>query len=344
MTRVGIIGYGLAGEVFHAPLVDAVEGLEVAAIVTRDPDRQRRAAAAYPEARVVPDVEELWSLAEVVVVASSNRSHVPLALAAVERGLPVVVDKPLSPSLSEAERLVAAAEERGVLLTVFQNRRLDDDFLTVRRLIDGIGTPLRLESRFERFEPELSGGWRELGDPAEGGGLLLDLGSHLIDQARLLLGPVRRVYAELDRRRGGAEADDDTFLALEHAGGARSHLWMSALAPLRGPRLRLSGADGGVETFGLDPQEEQLAQGLRPGDDGWGLRGAAARVVAGDGEREEPLTPGAYELFYAGLREALDTGGAPPVDPHDALTTLRVIEAALRSAAKRTVIEIEEKA
>jgi len=344
MTRVGIIGYGLAGEVFHAPLVDAVDGLEVAAIVTGDADRQRRAAAAYPEAKVVPAADELWPLVELVVVASSNRSHVPLAMAALENGLPVVVDKPLAPTREEAERLVAAAEERGVLLTVFQNRRWDDDFLTVRRLLDSIGLPLRLESRFDRWQPEPSGGWRELGDPAEGGGLLLDLGSHLIDQARLLLGPVRRVYAELDRRRPGAEVDDDTFVALEHAEGGRSHLWMSAVAPLRGPRLRLTGAAGGVETSGLDPQEDQLAAGQRPGEQGWGLRGAAARVVAGDGERDEPLAPGAYELFYAGLREALDTGGAPPVDPHDALTVLRVIEAARRSAAERTVIEIKEEA
>ena len=153
MTRVGIIGYGLAGEVFHAPLVDAVEGLEVAAIVTRDPDRQRRAAAAYPEASVVADVEELWPLAEAVVVASSNRSHVPLGLAAVERGLPVVVDKPLAPSLAEAERLVAAAEGRGVLLTVFQNRRWDGDFLTLQKRLDFVGSPIRLESRFERSSP-----------------------------------------------------------------------------------------------------------------------------------------------------------------------------------------------
>jgi predicted dehydrogenase len=342
MTRVGIIGFGLSGEVFHAPLVDSVDGLEVAAVVTSDAERSTRAAAAYPAAQVVATADELWPLVDAVVVATPNRSHVPLGLAAVERGLPVVIDKPIAASLADAERLVDAAEARGVLLTVFQNRRWDGDFLTARRLLDRVGAVRRFESRYERWRPDLEGGWRQLGDPEEGGGLLLDLGSHLVDQALVLLGPVHGVYAELDRRRGG-EVDDDSFVALEHESGARSHLWMSAVAPLHGRRLRVNGAKGGIETADLDPQEDQLAAGLRPGDSGYGLSGGSAVLVAtegGDGSLHD-LDAGAYERFYAGFRDAVGGGAPPPVDARDALASMRVIEAARRSHATGSVIAIE---
>ncbi|MEA2298397.1 MAG: scyllo-inositol 2-dehydrogenase, partial [Solirubrobacteraceae bacterium] len=265
--RVGIVGYGLAGRVFHAPLVDAVDGLELTTILTSDTRRQDQARSAHPGARVVSSVEELWGEVDVVVVAAPNRAHVPLALAAIERGLAVVVDKPLAPSVPEAERLL----EAGGRVTVFQNRRYDGDFLTVARLVDEgrLGRVTRFESRFERFRPEVSpDAWRE--DPEAGGGLLLDLGTHLVDQACRLFGPPVRVYAELDGRRPGAQVEDDVFVALEHGGGERSHLWMSSVAPLSGPRLRVSGLDAGLETFGLDPQEAQLTDGLRPGDPDYG--------------------------------------------------------------------------
>ena len=250
---------------------------------------------------MVASVDELWDAVDLVVVATPNRTHVPLALAALERGLPVVVDKPIAPSTAEAERLLAA----GGRVTVFQNRRLDGDFLTVRRLMrEGVlGEPTRLESRFERFRPDVSAGaWRELPDPAEGGGLLLDLGAHLVDQARELFGPPARVYAEVDARRPGARVEDDVFLALEHPGEVRSHLWMSAIAPLHGPRLRASGLRAGIETFGLDPQEAQLADGVRPDDDAYG-RGGAARLVDAAGARDVQLERGAYP---ASTRELCD--------------------------------------
>jgi predicted dehydrogenase len=341
VIRVGIIGYGLAGAVFHAPLVDSVDGLTVAAIVTSDAERSRRAAEAYPDARVVATPDELWPLVDAVVVASPNRFHVPLGLAAVERDLPVVVDKPLAPSLNEAQRLVEAAEGSDVPLTVFQNRRWDGAFLTVRRLLPRVGTVRRFESRYDRWRPVAEGGWRQRGDPQEGGGLLLDLGSHLIDQALVLLGPARRVYAELDRRREGIEVDDDSFVAIEHDDGARSHLWMSAVAPLPGRGMRVSGTEGGIEISDVDPQEDQLADGLRPGDPGYGVSpGASAVVAAGDKEEREPLDAGAYQDFYAGFRDAVAAGGPSPVEPRDALAALRVIEVARASAADGTVVPV----
>jgi scyllo-inositol 2-dehydrogenase (NADP+) len=324
--RAGIAGYGLAGEVFHAPLIAAVDGIEVAGIVTTSEERAARAAAAYPEARVAVSVDELWNEMDVLVVAAPNRAHVTLALAAFERGLPVVMDKPIASSLAEAERLL----DSGGRLTVFQNRRLDGDFLTLRGLIERgeLGAVTRFESRFERFRPEVDpSGWRELADAAEGGGLLLDLGAHLVDQARVLFGHPRRVYAELARRRPGAEVEDDVFLALEHEGGVDSHLWMSAVAPLHGPRFRVSGLEAGFASHGLDPQEDQLSRGIRPGDPGYG---------AADG-----LLPGAYQRFYEGVVAWLRDGAPPPVDPRDSLACMRVLDAARISAATHSVIELE---
>ena len=202
--RVGLIGYGLAGAVFHAPLISATPGLSLTAIVTANEARRAQAARDHPQARLLPDADSLWRSAselDLVVVASPNRTHAPLALAAVGAGLAVVVDKPLAATTGDARRLIDAARDRGTLLTVFQNRRWDGDFLTLRRLLaeGSLGAVMRFESRFERWRPTVKAGWRMLGAPEDAGGLLFDLGSHLIDQALVLFGPVTHVYAELDR-------------------------------------------------------------------------------------------------------------------------------------------------
>jgi predicted dehydrogenase len=325
--RVAIAGFGLAGEVFHAPLIAAVDGMEVASILTTNAERRERARSAYPPAAVVGELGELLDDADVLVVAAPNRAHLPLALAAFERDVPVVMDKPLASSVEEGERMLDAADGR---LTVFQNRRFDGDFMTVRAAIERgeLGKVTRFESRFELWKPEIGDGWRWLADPAEGGGVLLDLGAHLVDQARLLFGPPLRVYAEMDRRRPGVQVEDDAFVAFEHAGGERSHLWMSMAAPLHGPRFRVSGAKGGFASDGLDPQEAQLSKGMRPGDSGYG-------------ESPDGLLPGAYQSFYEGVVSWLRDGAPPPVDPQDSLACLRVLDAARRSAQTRSVIELE---
>src|SRR5579872_6564946 len=230
--RVGLLGYGLAGRAFHAPLISACPDLVLAAVVTRDPERRAALRAVYPDAEALDAPEQLWERAgslDLVVVATPNRSHAPLTRAALQAGLPVVIDKPFATSAAEARALIDEARARGRRLTVFQNRRWDGDFLTLRKLFaDGaLGAVHRLESRFERWTPVPRPGWRESGDPADAGGLLFDLGSHLIDQAIQLFGPVRAVYGELDRRRSGVETDDDAFVALTHASGVRSQLWMT---------------------------------------------------------------------------------------------------------------------
>lgn len=275
--RVGLVGYGLAGSVFHAPLIAATQGLALDTVVTSNPERQAQARAEYPDVRVAASADELWARADdldLIVIASPNKTHVPLATAALEAGLPVVVDKPVAGTAAEARALAELAEKRGLLLSVFQNRRWDNDFLTLRKLIaDGeLGEVYRFESRFERWRPQLKGGWRESGDPAEIGGLLYDLGSHVVDQALVLFGPVTSVYAETDVRREGAQADDDTFLALTHVSGVRSHLYVSATTAQLGPRFRVLGSKAGYVKHGLDPQEAALREGARPGasDVEWG--------------------------------------------------------------------------
>ncbi|WP_019711530.1 Gfo/Idh/MocA family protein [Streptomyces xinghaiensis] len=359
--RAGLVGYGLAGSVFHAPLIAATPGLVLDTIVTTSPERREQARAEHPGVRFAGDHRELLSRTEgedaldLVVVASPNRTHVPIATDALRAGLPVVVDKPLSATAAEARALAALAEERGLLLSVFQNRRWDNDFRTVRQLIAGgeLGEVQRFESRFERWRPKPKGGWRESGDPQEIGGLLYDLGSHLVDQALVLFGPAVRVYAESVVRRPGAEADDDTFIALTHANGVNSHLWMSATTAQLGPRFRVLGSSAGYVKYGLDPQEQALRDGLRPpGTDGtpgtdtgtsgagawgaepeslWGRLGAGESPVTGGG-RAVPTLPGDYPAYYAAVAAALRDGTPPPVTALEAAAALDVLEAARRSA------------
>ncbi|GHE36179.1 Gfo/Idh/MocA family oxidoreductase [Streptomyces thermocarboxydus] len=352
--RVGLVGYGLAGSVFHAPLIAATQGLALDTVVTSNPERQAQARAEYPDVRVAASADELWARADeldLIVIASPNRTHVPLATAALEAGLPVVVDKPVAGTAAEARALAELAEKRGLLLSVFQNRRWDNDFLTLRKLIaDGeLGEVYRFESRFERWRPQLKGGWRESGDPAEIGGLLYDLGSHVVDQALVLFGPVTSVYAETDVRREGAQADDDTFLALTHENGVRSHLYVSATTAQLGPRFRVLGSKAGYVKHGLDPQEAALREGARPGspdvewgtepEELWGRLGAGESPVTGGGTPVRTL-PGDYPAYYAAVARALLSDGPNPVTASEAAAALDILEAARRSAAEKVTVTL----
>jgi predicted dehydrogenase len=339
--RVGLLGYGLAGRVFHAPLIAASPALTLAAVVTRDPARRAALSTAHPDVEALETPEKLWARAaslDLIVVATPNRSHVPLARAALHAGLPVVVDKPLAPSSTQARALIAEARAQRRLLTVFQNRRWDGDFLTVRRLLDegALGAIHRFESRFERWNPVPRQGWRESGDPEEAGGLLFDLGAHLIDQALQLFGPVRSVYAELDRRRAGVAVDDDAFVALTHASGPRSHLWMSKVAAQRGPRFRILGERGAFTKHGLDGQEPAMAAGGVPGSPGWGEEPPRRWGLLGEDGTAQPVRTdaGCYLRFYDAVADAVTSGAAPPVDPEDAAVALEIMEAARASAER----------
>ncbi|GAA3938510.1 Gfo/Idh/MocA family oxidoreductase [Actinomadura viridis] len=348
-SRVALIGYGTGGAVFHAPLIDSVPGLRLTAVVTGNPGRREAAERRFPDVRVLDSADRLWENPDawdLVVVTAPNRQHVPLARAALTSGLPVVVDKPAATSAAEARSLAALAAVRGLPVIPFHNRRWDGDFRTVRRLLgDGaLGAAQRFESRFERWRPEVRTTWKESTDPRDGGGILFDLGSHLIDQAVALFGRPRLVYAEIDVRRPGAVAPDDVFVALTHDSGVRSHLWMSATAAQLGPRFRVLGSDAAYTVHGMDGQEEALRSGLTPKDAGWGQAPPEAygRLGTPGGGRPEPTDPGAYQDFYAEVARALRGERPPPVDLADAITGLEVIEAATLSAETGTAVQMPD--
>jgi predicted dehydrogenase len=345
--RVGLVGYGLAGSVFHAPLVAAARGLRLTAIVTSNDDRRRQAMRDHPGVDIVPTADALIAAAgkiDLVVIASPNRTHVPLATAALRAGLHVVVDKPFAPTAAAARLVIEEAKKYQRVLTVFQNRRWDGDFLTVQRLLgDGtLGQPLRIESRFERWRPVPKPGWKESGAEEDATGVLYDLGSHLIDQALVLFGPAVEVYAELERRRPTSEVIDDAFVAISHASGVRSHLHTNMISAEPGPRLRVLGTHGSFTKFGLDVQEDALRNGRRPGDPHWGEDDVARWGTLADGEttRTVPTERGSYETFYARVAAAVRGEGTVPVNPDDAVATAAVIDAALASARGRHTVRI----
>lgn len=337
---VGLVGYGLAGRSFHAPLIEAVDGLRLCAIATSDPERVARARAEHPGAKVVSTVDAILARpdTDVVVVAAPNRFHAPIAGRALLAGRHAVVDKPIAMDVAEAERLIDTAVRSGRFLSVFQNRRWDGEFLTVRRLIDegALGPIDSVEARFERAS-SISPEWRE--SASEAGGPLRDLGAHLVDQSLLLFGPVVRVWAQLDRRRPRTQIDDAAFVALDHAGGVRSRLWMSLIASQVGPRVRVRGLEAEYIKDDLDPQEGQLLDGMDPNAAGFGEEPSErwGRLRRIDGSvRAVPTERGHYRTFYELLRDAARGRGAVPVDPADSLRVLRVLEAAERAGASAT--------
>jgi scyllo-inositol 2-dehydrogenase (NADP+) len=346
-TRVLLLGYGLAGRVFHAPLITAEPDLEIAAVITSDPTRRAQAEADLPGVRIFETADEAWVHAgdfDLAVIATANSAHVPQATAALTAGLHVVVDKPLAGSSTEAEALIDLAAAQGRQLHVFQNRRWDSEILTARRIIDEglIGTPHRLESRFERWRPQPKGGWREDGPAADLPGLLYDLGAHLVDQALHLLGPVDRVFASVRRVRPGVTADDDTQLILEHVSGAVSILSVSSAAAFNNPRLRLLGTRGGLWIEHLDTQEDALREGRAPGDATWGVEANDALLVT---DSEPAVTRsrerGDWPAYYRGVSAALQGTGPVPVDPRDVVDNLRVIEAARESARLGVTVDLD---
>jgi len=327
--RVALIGYGTGGAVFHAPLISAAPGLDLAAVVTADPARRADVSRRYPRAEILGTPDLVWTGGyDLVVITTPNRAHVPLARAALDAGLPVVVDKPVAPTAAQAWSLAG-----GPLVVPFHNRRWDGDFRTVAALAAGgaLGRVLRFESRFTRWRPQLKPGWKETADPAAAGGVLYDLGAHLIDQAITLFGPPVDVYAELNVRRPGAAAVDDAFVALSHTGGVRSHLWMSAISADLGPRFRVLGDEAAYTSYGLDGQEQQLRDGLTPGGRGFGVTPPEAYGMVGTPGKSRPhrTEAGRYQDFYPQVAAAVRGEAPPPVSLNDAVLGLEVIESAL---------------
>jgi predicted dehydrogenase len=334
--NVALIGFGLGGRAFHAPLIDATPGLRLTTIVTSNTERRAAAEKLYPHARIVDSADFIWAHAQehqLVVITTANRAHVPLARAAIASRIAVVIDKPMARTANEARELIAAAERVHVPLSVYHNRRWDGEFLTARALIESgaLGSVVRFESRLDRWRPARPpDAWRERGAAEEAGGLLYDLGTHLIDQALMLFGPVARVYAELDRRRPDVEVDDDVFISLEHVSGTRSHLWASSLAAQPGARIRVLGTRAAYTKVEADVQELALRNGARPDEPDFGRDPQEHFGLLGIGTDARPVETkrGAYLRFYEQIPAWLRDGAPPPVDPKDAVAVLEIIEAA----------------
>lgn len=330
--RTVLFGYGLGGRVFHAPLLAADPRYSLDVIVTSDPARAAAARAAYPAAAVVPSAEAALDLAadlDLAVISTPPATHAPLGLAVLEAGLGAVVDKPFAHSPEAARGMMDAAAAAGQVLTVFQNRRWDGDFLTLKGLLERgeLGTVTRFESRMESFKPAVAKAWKRQAGADDGGGILFDLGPHLIDQALQLFGPAEPVYAEVRARRQNGGPDDDVFAVLKHDSGVLSHLTMNSLAPQTGQRFRVTGSNAAWVKRGTDPQEAQLDAGMRPGDPGFGAEDVAAWGLLGTDRSSTavPTEAGRYQDFYAGLAAAVLDGQELPVDPAQSLRGLEII-------------------
>ncbi len=338
--RAAVAGFGLSGSVFHAPFIAANPAFSLAAIATSDAGRKSDAASSYPTARIVDtpaDLLELDGELDLLVLGTPPATHYPLAKAALEAGLDVVVDKPFAVKSAEGQELIDLAARLGRVLTVFQNRRWDGDFLTVNALLgsETLGAVTRFESRFERWSPDVPKAWKAAATAEQGGGVLFDLGTHLMDQAVQLFGPATVTHAELETRRPGGQADDDVFVVLQHDSGVTSHLWMNMLCAQQGPRYRILGSGGGFTKHGVDPQEPFIVAGGSPLDADYGVEDPDwAGLLGRDGHLDRlPTERGAYPEFYRILADKIADGGAAsalpvPVDPAGPLEVLRLIEQA----------------
>lgn len=332
MIRTGVIGYGLGGMAFHAPLVDAVPELELAAVAT---SRAEEVQARYPGMQVTGPAAMIAdpSIA-LIVISTPNDSHFPLAKAALEAGKHVVIDKPFANSVADGEALMALAAERGLVLAAFHNRRWDGDFLTVEKLLGSgrLGDVMLAELRWDRYRPEVTQAWRDR--PDAGSGMLADLGPHLIDQALMLFGTPEAVSADLAVQRAGAQTDDYFELTFQY-GKRRVILSASRLILAAHPRFALHGTSGAFVKYGLDPQEPAMKAGRSANDPDYGVEDASQHGVLtlADGTRETIVSErGDYRRFYSGVGQAIAEGGVPPVTAADAVLGLRIIELARESA------------
>jgi predicted dehydrogenase len=338
-VRFALLGYGFGGRYFHAPLLASAADCDFVGVVTRSAERRDLLAAEHPGARTFDRLEDVVDAGvEAVAISTPADTHSELTDRALELGLHVVCDKPFALDAAAATRTVEVAARNGRLVAPYQNRRWDSDFLTVRALVESgrLGAILRFESHFERFS--------DTGPGAAGGGALLDFGSHLVDQALVLFGPVATVFAEWRIRDTGR--DDDVFVALTHASGTRSHLWGSWSQGAPGLRFRVAGTDGAYTVDGpMDGQEPALVGGDTPATlgDSWGTepewRWGVIRRGTDDAE-VVPTVPGAWHTFYPAFAAAVRGEGAVPVAADDAVATATVLDAARRSATTGEAVRL----
>jgi predicted dehydrogenase len=348
MIRVGLVGFGLGGRVFHAPLISSVDGLELATVVERNTDR---AAERYPGITTCRSIDELLadSSIDLIVVSTPSGTHFEAARKVLEAGKNLIVDKPMATTSAEIAQLMALAAAQGVLLAPFHNRRWDSDFQTIQKLIleGSLGRLVHLESTFDRWSPgSTRRPWKD--DPAQGGGILLDLGTHLADQALVLFGQPEAISAEVTRERDGvgepeSTAEDSFTLRLRYP-GLFVALASNCLSALPRPRFHLRGTGGNFRKNGLDPQEAALSRVTRIGEGPWGEEPIATwgqlsvEVDGGLVTQPVPPIPGDYRLYYAGIRDALLKEAPPPVTAIEAWRVARLLEWARESSDQRREI------
>ena len=337
--RVGLLGYGFGGRYFHAPLIASAPECELIGVVTRSDERRSELARDHPGTPACGSLAELAAHgAQAVAISTPAATHTVLTREAIAMGLPVVCDKPFALDAASARETVQLAEREQVPLTVYQNRRWDSDLRTLRRVMEEgwLGAVRRFESRFERFAPQP-------GPPAAGGGTLLDFGSHLVDQALVLFGPARAVYAEIHSPGDRPGADDDFFVVLQHDSAVVSHLWGSWVQGAPGPRFRVTGTAGTFVVAEPDGQEAALVAGRSPATEGgrWGAEPEERWGWLRRGEVSErvPAQRGRWDTFYPAFAAAASGHGEVPVNPWDAVAALEVMEAARSSAETRRVVE-----
>ncbi len=343
LIRCGVVGFGLAGRIFHSAVIRAVDGLALVSIVERTGDS---ALHAYPDVQIFRSLDEMLGSGDVdlVSIATPNSSHTALARQCLLAGKHVVVDKPLTITSADTAALIALARERDRLLVPYQNRRWDGDFLTVRKLLaaGSLGTLVRFESHFDRFRPAVkANAWRE--EPAPGSGVLYDLGSHLIDQALVIFGNPAAIFADVRRERTGVQADDAFDLRLYYPEIA---VWLrsTCLATLPAPRFLIHGTQASYRKMGLDPQEYALRNGDLFQSEPWGVEptsswGTLTREgKTGPIQKAVETEAGDYREFYRSVRDAVLYHQAPAIAPVEAWRTLRVIEMALESSQSRSIV------
>ena len=335
---VALIGYGYAGRTFHAPLIGAEPALALRVVASRD---AARVHADLPGMDVAADPAEAIGRADVnlVVIATPNASHAPLARMAIAAGKHVVIEKPMAPTLAEASELSALATAAGVGLRVFHNRRWDSDFLTVRAAIEQglLGTVSHFESHFDRFRPTVRDRWRENAGP--GSGVWFDLGPHLVDQALLLFGMPSRVIASMAQQRPGAQATDWAHVILEYP-ALRVILHAGMLVAGGSHRFVIHGDRASLTKQKLDPQEAQLVAGMRPGAPGWGHDPDPAVLHDAGGSRILAATAGDQRGFYRELARALPGGASDSVDIAQSIAVMTVVQAAQDSALSNSCVEL----
>lgn len=346
--NVALVGYGYVGKTVHAPLINALPGLRLHTIVSRKGAQVRQD---WPDARVVDDAEAAFADpdVELAVIATPNELHAPQAHAALNHGKHVIVDKPFTVTLAEARDVVAHAEQAKRLLSVFQNRRWDSEFVTLQRLLSEglLGDIVELHSHYDRYRPKVQDRWRER--PGPGAGLWFDLGAHLADQALVLFGMPEAVYADIGITRAGATVDDYFHVLLRYRDSTRRViLHASSLTANNSLRFAVHGTRGSFIKHGMDSQENALRAGARPGEaDDWGadpLPGQLTMVGPDGATLPACMTarsvPGDYRRYYAAMRDAIRDGAPVPVTPLQALDVMRLLELGVESARVRREVSV----